>query len=55
MKKHEKWIEKHTKLGKVIVMTTQVQNEGSDIAIYKVGHYLKQNENVLEAYDMTTD
>ena len=48
-------IEKHTKLGKVIVMTTQVQNEGSDIAIYKVGHYLKQNENVLEAYDMTTE
>ena len=36
-------------------MTTQVPNEGSDIAIYKVGHHLKQNEKVLEAYDMTTE
>ncbi len=48
-------IEKYTKLGKIIVMTTQVPNEGSDIAIYKVGHYLKNNEYVLEAYDMTTE
>lgn len=50
-----KIIDKYTKLGKIIVMTTQVLNEGSDIAIYQVGHYLKQNENVLEAYDMTTE
>lgn len=48
-------VEKYTKLGKVIVMTTQVQNEGSDIAIYNVGHQLKKQENVLEAYDMTTE
>lgn len=48
-------VDKYTKLGKVIVMTTQVPNEGSDIAIYKVGHYLKENPNVLEAYDMTTE
>ena len=48
-------IEKYTKLGKIIVMTTQVPNEGSDIAIYKVGHYLKKNPNILEAYDMTTE
>ena len=48
-------IEKYTKLGKIVVMTTQVPNEGSDIAIYQVGHYLKQNPNVLEAYDMTTE
>lgn len=48
-------IEKYTKLGKIIVMTTQVPNEGSDIAIYQVGHYLKQNPNILEAYDMTTE
>ena len=48
-------IEKYSKLGKIIVMTTQVPNEGSDIAIYQVGHYLKQNPNVLEAYDMTTE
>ena len=36
-------------------MTTQVPNEGSDIAIYAVGHILKENNNVLEAYDMTTE
>ncbi len=48
-------ISKYTKLGKIIVMTTQVPNEGSDIAIYSVGHYLKANPHVLEAYDMTTE
>ena len=48
-------VNKYTKLGKVIIMTTQVQNEGSDITIYKVGYYLKQLPNVLEAYDMTTE
>ena len=48
-------IKKYTKLGKIIVMTTQVPNEGSDIAIYQVGHYLKQNPFILEAYDMTTE
>ena len=48
-------VEKYTKQGKIVVMTTQVPNEGSDIAIYKVGHYLKQNPNILEAYDMTTE
>ena len=46
---------RHTAQGKIIVMTTQVPNEGSDIAIYKVGHYLKENQYVLEAYDMTTE
>ena len=48
-------IEKYTKAGKIVVMTTQVPNEGSDIAIYQVGHYLKKNPNILEAYDMTTE
>ena len=36
-------------------MTTQVPNEGSDFAIYKVGHQLKKKNNILEAYDMTTE
>ena len=48
-------ISKYTKLGKIIVMTTQVQNEGSDIAVYKVGNHLKSNPNILEAFDMTTE
>ncbi len=48
-------VEKYTSIGKVIVMTTQVPNEGSDIAVYNVGHYLKANPYILEAYDMTTE
>ena len=41
--------------GKLIVMTTQVPNEGSDLAVYGVGHAIKQQLNVLEAHDMTTE
>ena len=48
-------IEKHTGAGKFVIMTTQVQNEGSDLSVYSVGHGLKTNPNVLEAYDMTTE
>jgi len=48
-------IEKHSQNGKFVVMTTQVQNEGSDLSVYSVGHGLKTNPNVLEAYDMTTE
>ena len=48
-------IEQHTAAGKFVVMTTQVQNEGSDLSVYSVGHGLKTNPNVLEAYDMTSE
>jgi len=41
--------------GKTVVMATQVQNEGSDLGVYKVGHALKGVSGVLEAYDMTTE
>ena len=41
--------------GKLIVMTTQVANEGSDLSVYKVGAQIKDNLKVLEAYDMTTE
>ena len=41
--------------GKIVVMTTQVQNEGSDLGVYQVGHVLKDVPGVLEAYDMTTE
>lgn len=40
---------------KMIVVTTQVPNEGSDIAIYHVGNVLKKRSGVLEAYDMTVE
>ena len=41
--------------GKLIVMTTQVPNEGSDLTVYHVGGHLKHTLQVLEAYDMTTE
>lgn len=41
--------------GKTVVMTTQVENEGSDLAIYHVGGRIKRDLPVLEAYDMTTE
>ena len=45
------WMEK----GKTLVLTTQVANEGSDLGVYHVGHSLKSDLRVLEAYDMTTE
>ena len=41
-------------MGKTVVVTTQVPNEGSNIGKYQVGHFLKQM-SVLDAYDMTTE
>lgn len=41
--------------GRTVVLTTQVANEGSDLGIYHVGHALKRDLGVLEAYDMTTE
>jgi hypothetical protein len=46
-----KWMEK----GRTVVLTTQVQNEGSDLTVYQVGQRLKTTLGVLEAYDMTTE
>ena len=48
-------VEKYTAAGRVVVVTTQVQNEGSDLSVYSVGHGLKANPHVLEGYDMTTE
>lgn len=42
-------------LGKLVVMTTQVPNEGSNLAVYHVGGRLKSALCLLEAYDMTTE
>ena len=46
-----RWLE----AGRTIVLTTQVENEGSDLSVYQVGTALKRNLPVLEAYDMTTE
>ena len=48
-------IHHYTDMGKFIIMTTQVQNEGSDLSVYSVGNRLKNNKNVLEGFDMTTE
>ena len=48
-------VRRYTGQGKFLVMTTQVQNEGSDLSVYQVGHRLKGEAQVLEAYDMTTE
>ena len=32
-----------------------MENEGSDLGVYHVGHRLKNDLGVLEAYDMTTE
>ncbi len=47
----EKWIS----LGKVVVMTTQVTNEGSNMSIYEVGRNIKNAFGLLESYDMTLE
>jgi len=41
--------------GKLIVMTTQVPNEGSDLTVYHVGVRIKSTLRLLEAFDMTTE
>ena len=41
--------------GRIIVMTTQVPNEGSDMSVYRVGQELKKEVKILEAYDMITE
>ena len=47
----EQWMEQ----GRIVVLTTQVENEGSDLGVYHVGYRLKSDLKVLEAYDMTTE
>ena len=44
-----------TALGKTVVMTTQVTNEGSNMSVYEVGKNIKQEFGLLESYDMTLE
>ena len=48
-------MKKWKKEGKLIVMTTQVVSEGSNMTVYEVGKKVKQDFNLLEAYDMTLE
>jgi len=45
------WIER----GKIVVMATQVANEGSNMTVYEVGKKVKKDFNLIEAYDMTLE
>ena len=45
------WIES----GRVIIMTTQVPFEGSDMEVYQVGQKAKRELGLIEAYGMTTE
>ena len=45
----ESWVGK----GKTLVVTTQVQQEGSDMDVYRVGRGLKNRFDLLESYSMT--
>lgn len=47
----KKWISK----GKLVVMATQVVNEGSNMEVYEVGQKVKKDFNLIEAYDMTLE
>ncbi|MDD7267892.1 MAG: asparaginase [Lachnospiraceae bacterium] len=39
----------------LVIMTTQVTEEGSDMGLYEVGHLAKQEGQVLESFDMTLE
>ncbi len=41
--------------GKTVIIATQVPEEGSDIAVYRVGKRLKTEYRLLETYDMTLE
>lgn len=48
-------LEAGIRAGKTVVLTTQVQNEGSNVGVYQVGHKIRECPQVLEAFDMTTE
>lgn len=41
--------------GRMLVMTTQVPFEGSDMEVYQVGQLVKRELGLIEAYGMTTE
>lgn len=50
-----KIVSDYTAKGKIVIMTSQVENEGSDLGVYHVGRSLTKRDGVYEAYDMTTE
>ncbi|MDY5436725.1 asparaginase [Peptostreptococcus porci] len=50
-----KTIQKLTQQGKIIVFTTSVPHEGSNIEVYQVGNEIKGSINLLENFNMTLE
>jgi L-asparaginase len=48
-------IEKYVAQGKIVVMTTQVTQEGSNMSVYEVGQKAKNAFGLIESYDMTLE
>lgn len=48
-------MEQWQKKGKVVVIATQVANEGSDMSVYEVGRRAKRDFDLIETYDMTLE
>lgn len=46
-------IERWKGFGKTLAVTTQVQHEGSDLSVYKVGQGIKERFDILEGFVMT--
>jgi len=42
-------------MGKIVVMATQVTQEGSDMRLYAVGRSIKNQFRMIETYDMTLE
>lgn len=50
-----KSIKNLTRKGKIVVFTTSVPHEGSNIEVYQVGNEIKENINLLENFNMTLE
>lgn len=48
-------LEAGCRAGKIIVLSTQVQEEGSNLNIYQVARKIRRYRQVLDAHDMTTE
>ena len=48
-------LKEYTERGKLIVMTTQVPAEGSDMSVYRVGGRLKEACGIIECFDMSLE
>ncbi len=48
-------VEKLVEQGIIVVMTTQVMHEGSDMTVYQVGHVAKEVYGVMESFDMNPE